>query len=82
MIPTTSIAHSELCAMISSRISAAAGARVISRAVQRHNRLRFSANPFHVVSSTRQLRSSHTEPMSVESPFGVRGFATASGACL
>jgi hypothetical protein len=66
--------------MISSRTSAAAGARVISRAVQRSNRLRFSANPSPVVSSTRRPPSSCGETKNVESPFGVHGFATASGA--
>jgi hypothetical protein len=65
--------------MISSRTSAAAGARVISRAVQRSNHLRFSANPSPVVSSTRRPPS-RAECRNVESPFGVRGLATASGA--
>jgi len=63
--------------MFSQRTSAAARAHVISRAVQRSNHLRFSANPPRVVPSAARPR---TEPKNVESPFGLRRFATASGA--
>jgi hypothetical protein len=66
--------------MISSRTSVAASARFISRAVQRSNRLHFSANPSYVVLRTRRPLSSRAELNNVGLPTGVRGFATASGA--
>ncbi|KAF8262784.1 carbamoyl-phosphate synthase L chain, ATP binding domain-containing protein [Lactarius quietus] len=64
--------------MIPSRNPATANARIISRVVQRSNRLRLPATTSQVVFSAARTVSPRSERQNVGPTFGVRGFATPS----
>ncbi len=67
--------------MIPSRTSATAGARVISRVVQLSNGIRSSPSTHRVFTVCRPAAgSSRKASKNVDSPLGVRGLATTSGA--
>jgi hypothetical protein len=71
--------HTTPSTMISSRNSATASARIISRAVQRANRVRLPATTSHLAFRSTQPATLHVEQKNTGSPFGVRGYAAASG---
>lgn len=68
--------------MIPSRNTATANARIISRVVQRSNRIRSPATTSQLVFGAGYTLSSRTERKHVGPTFGVRGFATPSGAYI
>jgi hypothetical protein len=65
--------------MIPSRNTATANARIISRVVQRSNRMRLPATASQVVFMVGRTLSPRSERRNVGPTFGVRGFATPSG---
>ena len=68
--------------MIPSRNTATANARIISRVVQRSNRIRSPATTSQLVFGAGHTLSSRTERKHVGPTSGVRGFATPSGAYI